>query len=168
LNNVKTYEQLLQRSSMNGYKIDSILYNGYVATSTLQSIQDKAIHSRTQLRLNNEIDEQNEKLTNLKLKRLDSRFLLESQLNQLKCEFEQKMTDVRAEFDSKMSQLKHESDILIKEYKHKAEIEVKQKEQECQQEYLEDLKRLNVDVNEYSLELNKLNNKTDFLYKMIN
>lgn len=66
LNHIDTFKQLQIRASQTGYKIDSIIYNGYMSSDALQSIQDNAIHARTKLRLDTELAEQANRLINLR------------------------------------------------------------------------------------------------------
>ncbi len=157
-----------QRADRNGYKIDSIIYNGYISSPELQSIQDQAIQSRTQLRLNNEIEKQKNELIDLKLESNNKRFGLESDLNMLKCKFEQQLNEEKKNFNIEKMQAKHNSDSRIKDLELSAQNEIKIDEIRLNENYLESLKKLDININDYQLELAKSKNKIDRLYQLVN
>ena len=167
LNKISTYEQLVQRADRNGYKIESVIYNGYTSTQALQEIQDNAIQSRTQLRLNAEIDEQKNRLIDLKLKSDNERLNLETQLNRLRCEFEQKIADLNGRFSLEMKKKSHETQLRMKEINLESLVKFEAEKQAVKESYLKNLKKLEVDVNKYEIELAKSENKIDRLYELI-
>ena len=155
LNDVSTYSQLMQRAANNGYKIQSIIYNGYLSSSALQSIQDDAIQARTQLRLNAETDEQKNKVIGVRLTAQEQRLQLEQQLAKLKCEFEQRMLETQASFELERKQLEHEHELKVREAETSALRDVLSKEHETREEYLKRLAAMNVDVNAVQLRMCK-------------
>ena len=84
LKDLNTYEGTLQRASRNGFKIENVIYNGYISSPELQSIQDSSIQSRTQIRLNAEIEKQKNILINLKIESEKKRRNLQTDLKKLK------------------------------------------------------------------------------------
>ena len=167
LNNSETYKELTNRSKRNGYKIESIIYNGYTSSKELQEIQDSAIEQRTKLRLNAEIDEQRNKLIDLKLKSESERLNLENDLNRLKFEFQQKLSDLNASFQMNKIQTANEYDLKLKEAENSLAFEKKKQTQKVEQAYLASLKDIGVNVKEYELELAKSKNKLDVLYELV-
>ena len=157
-----------QRADRNGYKIDSIIYNGYISSPELQSIQDQAIQSRTQMRLNNEIEKQKNELIDLKLESNNKRFGLESDLNMLKCKFEQKLNDEKKNSNIEKMKANHNNDLQIKDIELNVENEIKLEEIMLNEDFLENLKKLNININDYQLELAKSKNKIDRLYQLVN
>lgn len=98
LNNLDSYDQLKHRASRNGYKIISINYTGYTSSDTLQAMQDDAIQSRTQMRLNAETERQKNELAVLKLEGKNRRLTLESELGSREGQLTEKLSNVRAKF----------------------------------------------------------------------
>lgn len=168
LNSLETYKELTNRASRNGYKIESIIYNGYTSSKELQSIQDNAIEQRTKLRLNAEIDEQKNKLIDLRLKKENERLDLEANLKRLKFEFEQTLVESRSKFELLLRKLKNESNLKMKQLDQDLINELRVKNQQAEQDYLNKLSALGVDVNTYELELVKSKHKLDTLYELIN
>lgn len=168
LNNPQFYEQLNQRASRNGFRIESIIYNGYTGSPKLQDMQDNAIQSRTQMRLNAEIEKQKNELINLRLASKNKRFALEAELSKLKFDFDQKCLDTKLKNSLEIKQLKHDLELKIKELENTTYHELEEKHLKLDEIYLENLKDLNVDINSYQLDLNKSKNKVDKIYELIN
>ena len=168
LNQIETYEQLLQRAKRNGYLIESIIYNGYTSTTALQEIQDAAIHARTELRLNSEIDEQKNRLIDLKLESENQRLNLETELNRLRCEFDEKMSDLKGKFALDLKKASHNADLKIKEIELRSMIEMNAEKNAIKEDYLKSLKKLDIDINRYEIELSKSEHQVSRLYELIN
>jgi hypothetical protein len=66
LNELDTYPQLLRRAEAIGYRIGKIVYRGYEANGTLQTMHDDAIEARTRLKLEAETEQQAQDLADLK------------------------------------------------------------------------------------------------------
>lgn len=64
-----TYSQLVSRSKIIGYHITKVVYRGYEASFALQSTHDKAVQTRTYIRLNKEAEQKEEVLQKFKLER---------------------------------------------------------------------------------------------------
>jgi hypothetical protein len=164
LNDLKSYEQLNQRASGNGFKIEAIIYNGYTSSVQLQTIQDTAIQSRTQLRLNAEIEKQKSELIDLKLQNQNKCVGLESELNRNKCSFDQVIADENKKFHLSNQKLKHDMEMKIQDIKLKADNEYKSEKNRIEEEYLLSLSELNIDLNRYKNEMTKNANRVDRLY----
>lgn len=69
LNELDTYPNLCKRAERIGYRINKVVYRGYVASNTLQTMHDNAIETRTELKLGAETERQVQELADLKLER---------------------------------------------------------------------------------------------------
>lgn len=167
LNQIETYEQLATRASRTGYKIDSIIYNGYMSSEALQQIQDNAIHARTKLRLDAELAEQNNRLIDLRLSNQNKCMHLESELNKLQVEFDQKLLDSKAKFDLSTSKSSHNLELQLKDIEHGKQVEVDTKKRAIDETFLNDLSEIGVDVSKYEIEVAKSKNKIDKIYELI-
>ena len=168
LNNIETYVQLRQRADAIGYKIDSIIYNGYTSSEKLQSMQDSAIEARTRMRLNAETEKQRNELINLRLESQNKRFKQESELQKLKSYFDQKLVDEKSRFEMDIAKQTHGIELSLSESAQKAEREVQMKQQEVEQTHLRELKGLGVDVDAYHLEKMRQTSKVDKQYQIVN
>ena len=168
LNMLGSYAQLAQRAARNGYSIESIIYNGYISSPEMQVIQDSAIQSRTQFRLNSEIEKQRNELIDLKLHSESKRLGVETDFNRLKFEFEQKILDMNKRFELEKSRLEHEHELRLSELALGSTNEIKKRELEIDEAYLVRLNELNVNVNKYQIELAESKNKIDKLYQLVN
>ncbi len=168
LNDPNSYEQLNQRAERAGFKIVSILYNGYTSSQALQDMQDSAIQSRTNLRLNAEIEKQNNELANLKLESENKRFALQNQLNQLKADFEKKLEEEKATFVLEKKRMEHVVDLEIIDSEKQCFAEIEQMKNKIDEGYLKALSDLKVDLNKYECDLKKARNKIDRVYEIIN
>lgn len=119
------------------------------------------------MRLNTEIDEQKNKLIDLKIKSENERLNLQNELNKSKFDFEQNILDQKAGFDLKKSKMKNEVDLKIKEIEANSKIENKKKIQDLNENYLNKLSDLGVDLNAYEIELVKSENRLDTLYELV-
>lgn len=167
LNNLDVYEQLKQRSQKSGVQIKSIIYNGYSSSEALQAMQDSSIEQRTRMRINAEIEKQKNDLIDLRLESEQKRCKLESDLEKLKLNFEQKCLDVKLKFDLENEAIKNEYKIKLDEVEAAAEYEIEVKNFKINEDYLENLKNLNVDLNRYQNELNKSKFKCEKLYELV-
>jgi hypothetical protein len=167
LNNLDSYDQLKHRASRNGYKIISINYTGYTSSDTLQAMQDDAIQSRTQMRLNAETEKQKNELSVLKLEGKNRRLALESELGSREGQLTEKLSNVRAKFKIDSDEAKNETDLKLVEFETRMNEKVEAERLRIDHEYLEKLKELGVDVERYQTELNRSKNKVDTVYHLI-
>ena len=169
LNNLETYEETRQRAARNGFKIDNVIYNGYLSSIELQSIQDNSIQSRTQNRLNAEIEKQNNDLLNLKLDCENKRLNIQTDLERLKCEFDEKLLTIKKNFDAESNELNQKYQIDLKEKENFTQNQIKSKSIEIKEEYLNMLSQLpGLDLNKYQIELAKSKNRCEHVYELVN
>jgi len=69
LNDLSAYGNLTARASRIGYKINKVVYRGYLAGDKLQAMHDDAIQARTRLKLESETERQAQELADLRLSR---------------------------------------------------------------------------------------------------
>ncbi len=67
LNDMETYRQLMGRAAQCGYRINKVVYRGYVAVESLQLMHNQAIEARTRLQLDRATEQQAQDLENYKL-----------------------------------------------------------------------------------------------------
>ncbi len=92
---------------------------------------------------------------------------LDTQLNKLRVEFEQKILENSAEFSMTESKSAHELEMKIKEVERMQEMEINEKRKEIEEDYLKKLSDLGVDINKYQIHMAKSKNKVDKLYEML-
>lgn len=121
LNNLETYTELCTGADRIGYKINKVVYRGYVASNKLQVMHDDAIELRTRLVLETETEEQQQELSDLKLDREHTRAAqvrdeeertLKHHLEQMTKERDQKLTTRRQEeeLEIQLTQQRHEAE----------------------------------------------------------
>ncbi len=107
LNEVDAYPNLTSRSKRIGYQINKVVYRGYTAGETLQSMHDGAIETRTQLKLEAETENQAQELADLKLTREAAR---EKQRQDMEAQQAQHEIELkRVEHEEKLRQSEAES-----------------------------------------------------------
>jgi hypothetical protein len=135
----------------------------------LQSIQDNSIQSRTQNRLNAEIEKQNNDLLNLKLDSENKRLNIETDLKRLKCEFEEKVLTIKKNFDAETKEQNQKFQMELKEKENATQSDIKEKSIEVKEEFLNMLSQLpSLDLNKYQIELAKSKNRCEHVYELNN
>ncbi len=111
LNDLETYPYLTVRAQRIGYQINKVVYRGYTAGSTLQSMHDGAIETRTRLKLEAETEDQAQELADLKLVR-------EAALSDQRQEMETRQTEDAVQ----LKRLEHDEQLRREEAERNAEI----------------------------------------------
>ena len=119
------------------------------------------------MRLDAELEEQKNQLIDLRLKSQNQCLNLESELNKLKVEFEQKIIKNKAKFDLSMSQRNHQIELRMKEIEQSKLNEFNKKKNEIDEHRLDMLEDLGIDINQLEIETAKSRNKIDKIYKLI-
>ncbi|NND99842.1 MAG: hypothetical protein HKN47_21180 [Pirellulaceae bacterium] len=149
LNELATYSQLLHRAQQCGYKINNVVYRGYGAPSSLQTMHDEAIQSRTRLRLERATEEQAQDVEDYKLT---------CQMERAERRRSEQMTEVNHDLELKRQQ--HAADLQQRELEQdfqrdqrrsqqELELELQQRQDEQKQSHLNSLRELQVDLTEY-------------------
>lgn len=149
LSELKSYPQLIQRSERIGYVIQKVVFRGYHASDQLQAMQSSAIESRTQLRLNVEIEEQKQKLADLKISKEQERAKLVQEMEKEKQDHKQKMAALKQTHELEIKSVEHQQTMQVRSLMTKAKIDHKNAEDTYSAAYLQKLKDLEIDVTSY-------------------
>lgn len=118
LNELPQHENLVGRSERIGYRINKVVYRGYVASEKLQLMHDDAIERRTALKLEAETERQAQELADLKLEREAER---DAQ--------RQAMARKQTEHEESLVQLKHDGELQRRESDHQQHVEHQREDQ---------------------------------------
>ena len=169
LNNLATYAETRQRATRDGFNLENVIYNGYISSPELQSIQDNSIQSRTQIRLNAEIEKQKNVLLNLKIESEKKRLSLETDLKKLKADADEKLLNMEKSFEFEAGQLNHGQLLNLRDREQTLHMQIKSREIALKEEFLSELSLLpGLSLNKYQLELCKSRNKTQHVYELTN
>lgn len=149
LNDLATYPQLVQRGERIGYRINKVVYRGYHASDTLQQMHDRAIETRTKLRLEAETEEQAQELADMKLDRELAR-----------AKQRQDMEEAEKRHDINMVAIEHEAMLRQREAEQQREANgrkmINQVEEEHQKAvnteqagFLREMQGMNIDLTRY-------------------
>ena len=105
LSQIETYPQLCQRAARVGFSVHKVVFRGYHASDQLQVMQNSAIESRTGLRLEREIQNQQQQLTDFRLKKQQERSTLEQGMQMKRQSHQQKLEKLRQEHRLKMEEM---------------------------------------------------------------
>jgi hypothetical protein len=149
LNELAQYSNLITRAERIGYRINKVVYRGYVASEKLQSMHDAAIETRTELKLKSETERQAQELADLKLLRESER---DVRRREMQC--------AQTEHEQQMQELQHDGELHRKERGHKRRIAQRRDLQQLDAEHLHteneerlrflcEIQSLQVDVTRY-------------------
>ncbi|QDT43609.1 hypothetical protein Pan241w_37110 [Gimesia alba] len=149
LNELESYRNLLTRAQRIGYQINKVVYRGYTAGETLQSMHDSAIEARTRLKLDAETEIQAQELADVQLAReairAEKRQEMEAQQTTHNIHLQ------RLEHDEQIHQ-QEELDIAEEETKRRVnqiELEHQRATNEEQSRYLATMREMQVDLTRY-------------------
>ena len=108
LNDLATYGNLTARAARIGYKINKVVYRGYLAGDKLQAMHDEAIQARTKLKLEAETEAQAQELADLRLAREAVRAAEQRKLQQEQAEHKIRLE--RLAHDEKLRARREEQD----------------------------------------------------------
>lgn len=128
LNELETYRNLTSRAQRIGYQVNKVVYRGYTAGETLQSMHDGAIETRTRLKLDSETEAQAQELADEQLAREAAR-----------AEQRQAMEARQTEHTIHLQRLEHEEQIRQEEIQNKAEEETSRRVNKLEREHQRDL-----------------------------
>lgn len=149
LNDMATYRQLSSRAERIGYRINKVVYRGYLANQNLQSMHDHAIEARTRLRLEAETEEQAQGLADLKLRREAERSK-ERQAMEV-ADAAHRTGLLRGEHDEQMRQKKVELEADLEEQSRKNALELERQRAANAERagHLGRMKEMQVDLTRY-------------------
>ncbi|ESP00219.1 hypothetical protein LOTGIDRAFT_238660 [Lottia gigantea] len=146
LSDLKSYSQLLQRAEKIGFNIQKVVFRGYHSSDRLQEMQNNAIESRTKLRLDGEIQQQEQLLIDFKLKKQQSRSHLKNEIDKMRQDHKHKLDALKQSHEQKLRELKTVQNIQLESENTRAKIEMKDLEDKQEIQYLSSLHSLNVNL----------------------
>ncbi|KAL3886101.1 hypothetical protein ACJMK2_026122 [Sinanodonta woodiana] len=149
LSELESYSQLMQRAERIGYQVQKVVFRGYHASEQLQAMQNSAIESRTQLRLNAEIEDQKQKLADFKFAKEQARTKLKQEMEKSKQEHQQKLDQMRKQHSLELQELTHAQKLQLQEMVNKIRLEHEAAEDNHSIKYLENLKSVSVNLTKY-------------------
>ncbi|XP_076438429.1 uncharacterized protein LOC143277472 [Babylonia areolata] len=149
LSQMDTYPQLQQRTQRVGVRVEKVVYRGYHASEQMQNMQNKAIESRTQLRLDAEIEDMRQKLIQLRLSSEAARAGLKNQMVQGKQQHQQDLEQMKQEHDLLLSQLQHSQRMELRTLDTAAKLERDREQDEQKRTFLARLAELSVNLTDY-------------------
>lgn len=149
LSDISTYPQLTQRADKIGYSIQKVVFRGYHASDSLQAMQNAAIESRTQLRLESEIEEQKAKLADFQLSKEQERTKLVHDMEKTKQDHKQKKAELEQQHKLEMRQIEHRNLLETTALFTKANQELNAADKAWDCEFLEKLDDMNVNLTDY-------------------
>ncbi|KAL4234685.1 hypothetical protein ACF0H5_006326 [Mactra antiquata] len=149
LSDLSSYPQLEQRAERIGYQLQKIVFRGYHSSDQLQAMQNSAIESRTQLRLNTEIEGQKQLLEDLKTSKEQERVKLKQEMDKSKQVHSQNKEEMTLKHKLAVDQLQHQQNLDLRELMTKSKMDMKIEEDTQKLEHLNKLKELGVDLTCY-------------------
>lgn len=149
LNDLATYPQLVQRGERIGYKINKVVYRGYHASETLQSMHDRAIEARTKLRLEAETEEQAQELADLKLEREAARARQRQDMEEAEQRHKNQMEALGHEELLRQRESEQEQDAKGRRLINQIEEEHQKALNQEQTAFLQSMQTMNIDLTRY-------------------
>jgi hypothetical protein len=149
LNELAQYGNLVNRAERIGYRINKVVYRGYVASEKLQSMHNAAIETRTRLKLEAETERQAQELADMKLAREGERDALRRQMQRAETEHDQQLQQMRHEGDIQRREADHAQQLSHQREMQQAEVEHLRARNEERSRFLRTIHSLQVDVTRY-------------------
>jgi len=132
LNRIETFHQLNSRIPSLGYEVTKVIYRGYDASLALQHMHEKAIETRTQIRLKTESEKQEQELENYRLQCKQQRTTQELELERQKVEHTRAMSEITHNDLLRKQKAEHEESIRQKQVTAQLEYNALQRKQELE------------------------------------
>jgi len=149
LNELAEYENLVGRAERVGYRINKVVYRGYVASDKLQAMHDDAIEQRTALKLEAETERQAQELADLKLDREAERDTKRRDMQRAQAEHDQRLVQLQHDGDRERRELDHRQELAYKRDLQLAEVAHLHGENEERLRFLREIQGLQVDLTRY-------------------
>lgn len=149
LNELSEYTNLVSRAERIGYRINKVVYRGYVASSKLQIMHDDAIEKRTSLKLEAETESQAQELADLKLQREAEREEIRRGMQREQTEHEQRLLQVQHDGDRQRLEADHQQEIAHKRELQLTDVEHLRGENAERLHFLQEIQGLQVDLTRY-------------------
>lgn len=149
LNELAEYTNLVSRAERIGYRVNKVVYRGYVASDKLQTMHDDAIEKRTALKLEAETERQAQELADLKLEREAEREEIRRGVQRDQAEHEQRLLQVQHDGDRQRLEADHKLELTHKRDLQMADVEHLHGENEERLRFLREIQDLQVDLTRY-------------------
>ena len=160
LSALDTYPQLIKRATTIGYRITKVVYRGYQASQTLQTMHDDAIEARTKLRLESETEQQAQDLADMKQQREAGREKERQSVEEARIQHQNRLAAMAADAKLKSVAAEKEQTLRFDRATAEQELELEQREHELERtrqqvehreqlEFLGGIAALKVDVTRY-------------------
>uniref|UniRef100_A0A2C9MA59 Band 7 domain-containing protein n=1 Tax=Biomphalaria glabrata TaxID=6526 RepID=A0A2C9MA59_BIOGL len=149
LSSLDTYPHLQQRAERIGFKVEKVVFRGYHASDQLQEMQNTAIESHTQLRLQREIEEQEQKLVNFKLNQMQKRSVIQQSMQLKRQLHQQKIAELTQKHLLEKEKLTLNHKLALSSMEIKVNAEIKEAEDSQMIVQLANLSAANIDVTKY-------------------
>lgn len=149
LNNLDNYPQLMGRAQQVGYTIHKIVYRGYSTARALEAMHEKAIETRTRLKLERETENQAQELADFKQQREAARSSEERRLAKERDAYELNKLSNQHEQQLQLAQQRRETERTQLQADVEQELSLQRQKQEGWLSTLAQLKELGVDLSSY-------------------
>lgn len=149
LSDLNQYSNLVGRADRIGYRINKVVYRGYVASDKLQAMHDAAIEARTELKLKAETEQQAQELADLKLLRESERDVRRREMQHAQGEHEQQMHELQHTGELHRQEADHKQQIAHRREVQQLDAEHLHAENEERLRFLREVHSLQVDVTRY-------------------
>jgi hypothetical protein len=149
LNDLQQYSNLLTRSERIGYRVNKVVYRGYVASDKLQAMHDSAIESRTALKLEAETERQAQELADLKLAREGERDAQRRQLQQAQTAHDVQLKQLQHDAELARENQSQQQDLEFQRAQKAVELQHVQAEDSERLRFLREMQSLQVDLTRY-------------------
>jgi len=149
LNDLATYENLTRRAERIGYRINKVVYRGYIAGEKLQAMHDHAIEARTALKLEAETERQAQDLEDLKLQREADRTTRRREIEQQQAEHKVRLERIADDQALQRARARHEQRAAARRELDRIAQEHQQATDAARAEFLARIKEMQVDLTRY-------------------
>lgn len=149
LNDLATYPQLTGRAERIGYRVNKVVYRGYVANPKLQAMHDGAIETRTKLRLEAETERQAQELADLKLTREAERAARRQEMERADQEHKTRLSRVAHDETLRRQTAERDATLTATRREQEARLEFEQAKHRERVEYLQAIGNLQVDLTRF-------------------
>mmetsp|Transcript_14487 Transcript_14487/g.42214 ORF Transcript_14487/g.42214 Transcript_14487/m.42214 type:complete len:552 (-) Transcript_14487:266-1921(-) len=149
LSDLSTFPVLCERACAVGFKIGKVVYRGYQASGTLQSLCDAAIKTRTELKLKQEEQEMKQAMKSRELQGNSSRGGAERAEEEARQSHRLALEVAAHKQQLEVQEQEHEERLRQATEQAKAELEAKRAADTAQLQYLSGLASLGVDLTSY-------------------
>jgi hypothetical protein len=149
LNDLQQYANLTSRAERIGYRINKVVYRGYVASDKLQAMHDSAIEARTRLKLEAETERQAQELADLKLTRESERDAQRRQMQRAQTEHELQLKQLQHNAELGRKDAAQKQEVAYQRDLKKVELEHLEAEDSERLRFLREMQGLQVDLTRY-------------------